>query len=208
MKLPSPRFKKLSPKSRSRSSLQSRCSRLLSRLLRVRQAACCPRQQGQGGFHASIRPGASSQAATRLRGRRPICPADRHRRARPVSGGDAGAGCPGLQGQTEGVISMARALRFGSAISFIALASVIAGCAAPQSHVRTAGFGGKANGRDRSRHARHGRAQLEQRAGRDRVRRAGGREDAERRGLPRFARQRLFRRRPLSSRPKPRTRIR
>jgi len=41
---------------------------------------------------------------------------------------------------------MARALRFGSTLSFIALASLTAGCAAPQSHVRTAGFGGKANG--------------------------------------------------------------
>jgi len=41
---------------------------------------------------------------------------------------------------------MARALRFGSAISFLALASLTAGCAAPQSHVSSAGFGGKANG--------------------------------------------------------------
>ena len=41
---------------------------------------------------------------------------------------------------------MARALRFGSTLSFIALASLTAGCAAPQSHVQTAGFGGKANG--------------------------------------------------------------
>jgi Flp pilus assembly protein TadD len=41
---------------------------------------------------------------------------------------------------------MARALRFGSTLSFIALASLTAGCASPQSHVRTAGFGGKANG--------------------------------------------------------------
>jgi Flp pilus assembly protein TadD len=41
---------------------------------------------------------------------------------------------------------MARALRFGSTLSFIALASLTAGCATPQSHVRTAGFGGKANG--------------------------------------------------------------
>ncbi len=41
---------------------------------------------------------------------------------------------------------MARALRFGSTLSFIALASLTAGCASPQGHVRTAGFGGKANG--------------------------------------------------------------
>jgi Flp pilus assembly protein TadD len=41
---------------------------------------------------------------------------------------------------------MARALRFGSTLSFIALASLTAGCAAPQSHVSSAGFGGKANG--------------------------------------------------------------
>ena len=40
---------------------------------------------------------------------------------------------------------MARALRFGSTLSFLALASLTAGCATPQSHVRTAGFGGKAN---------------------------------------------------------------
>jgi Flp pilus assembly protein TadD len=39
---------------------------------------------------------------------------------------------------------MARALRFGSTLSFIALASLSAGCAAPQHHV--AAFGGKANG--------------------------------------------------------------
>jgi D-alanyl-D-alanine carboxypeptidase len=39
---------------------------------------------------------------------------------------------------------MARALRVGSTLSFIALASLSAGCAAPQQHV--AGFGGKANG--------------------------------------------------------------
>ena len=39
---------------------------------------------------------------------------------------------------------MARALRVGSTLSFIALASLTAGCAAPQQHV--AGFGGKANG--------------------------------------------------------------
>jgi Flp pilus assembly protein TadD/cell division septation protein DedD len=41
---------------------------------------------------------------------------------------------------------MARALRFGSTLSFIALASLTAGCATPQSHVSSAGFGGKANG--------------------------------------------------------------
>jgi Flp pilus assembly protein TadD len=40
---------------------------------------------------------------------------------------------------------MSRAIRFGSAMSFIALASLTAGCAAPQSHVKM-GFGGKANG--------------------------------------------------------------
>src|SRR5437868_8326885 len=40
---------------------------------------------------------------------------------------------------------MARALRYGSTLSFLALASLTAGCAAPQSHVAT-GFGGKANG--------------------------------------------------------------
>ena len=104
--------------------------------------------------------GASPQAATRVRCRRPICPADRHRRARPASGCDAGAGYPGHQGQTEGVIRMARALRFGSTLSFIALASLTAGCAAPQSHVLTAGFGGKAQRTGRSRYARLGRSQL------------------------------------------------
>jgi Flp pilus assembly protein TadD len=41
---------------------------------------------------------------------------------------------------------MARALRFGSTLSFIALASLTAGCASPQSHVTSAGFGGRANG--------------------------------------------------------------
>lgn len=40
---------------------------------------------------------------------------------------------------------MARALRVGSTLSFLALASLTAGCASPQNHVRTAGFGGKAN---------------------------------------------------------------
>ena len=38
---------------------------------------------------------------------------------------------------------MAKAFRFGSAISFIALASLTAGCAAPQSHVGSAGFAKK-----------------------------------------------------------------
>jgi Flp pilus assembly protein TadD len=40
---------------------------------------------------------------------------------------------------------MSRPTRFGSAISFVALASVLAGCAAPQARVAT-GFGGKADG--------------------------------------------------------------
>src|SRR3954453_155342 len=40
---------------------------------------------------------------------------------------------------------MARALRFGATLSFVALASVTAGCAVPQSHVSSAGSGGKAN---------------------------------------------------------------
>lgn len=39
---------------------------------------------------------------------------------------------------------MSKAFRFGSAISLAAVASIIAGCAAPQSHVATS-FGGKAN---------------------------------------------------------------
>jgi D-alanyl-D-alanine carboxypeptidase len=39
---------------------------------------------------------------------------------------------------------MSKAFRFGSAISFAAVASIMAGCAAPQSHVATS-FGGKAN---------------------------------------------------------------
>ena len=41
---------------------------------------------------------------------------------------------------------MARALRYGSTLSFIALASLTAGCAAPQNHVSASAFGGKANG--------------------------------------------------------------
>ena len=41
---------------------------------------------------------------------------------------------------------MARALRFGSTLSFIALASLTAGCAAPQSRVSSAGLGGKQTG--------------------------------------------------------------
>jgi Flp pilus assembly protein TadD len=40
---------------------------------------------------------------------------------------------------------MARALRFGATLSFVALASLTAGCAVPQSHVSSAGSGGKAN---------------------------------------------------------------
>lgn len=40
---------------------------------------------------------------------------------------------------------MSKATRFGSAISFIALASVLASCAAPQARV-SSGFGGKADG--------------------------------------------------------------
>lgn len=39
---------------------------------------------------------------------------------------------------------MSKAFQFGSAISFAAVASIMAGCAAPQSHVATS-FGGKAN---------------------------------------------------------------
>ena len=39
---------------------------------------------------------------------------------------------------------MSKAFRFGSAISFAAVASIMAGCAAPQSHVATS-FGGKTN---------------------------------------------------------------
>jgi Flp pilus assembly protein TadD len=41
---------------------------------------------------------------------------------------------------------MAKALRFGSTLSFIALASLSAGCAAPQSHASSAGLGGKQSG--------------------------------------------------------------
>jgi Flp pilus assembly protein TadD len=41
---------------------------------------------------------------------------------------------------------MARALRFGSSLSFIALASITAGCAAPQSHVADTSYGGKPRG--------------------------------------------------------------
>jgi Flp pilus assembly protein TadD len=41
---------------------------------------------------------------------------------------------------------MARALRFGSTLSFIALASLTAGCATPQSRVSSAGLGGKQSG--------------------------------------------------------------
>ena len=41
---------------------------------------------------------------------------------------------------------MAKALRFGSTLSFIALASLTAGCAAPQSRVSSAGLGGKQSG--------------------------------------------------------------
>ena len=40
---------------------------------------------------------------------------------------------------------MARAIRFGSTLSFVALASLTAGCAQPQSHANSASFGGKAN---------------------------------------------------------------
>ena len=38
---------------------------------------------------------------------------------------------------------MSKPFRFGSAISFVALATAIVGCAAPQ---KATGFGGKANG--------------------------------------------------------------
>jgi Flp pilus assembly protein TadD len=41
---------------------------------------------------------------------------------------------------------MSKPVRFGSALSFIALASVVSGCATSSSNVRTSGFGGKANG--------------------------------------------------------------
>ena len=41
---------------------------------------------------------------------------------------------------------MSKPVRFGSALSLIALASVVGGCATPSTNVRSAGFGGKANG--------------------------------------------------------------
>ena len=41
---------------------------------------------------------------------------------------------------------MSKPVRFGSALSFIALASVVSGCATSSTNVRTSGFGGKANG--------------------------------------------------------------
>src|SRR5881227_123971 len=45
------------------------------------------------------------------------------------------------------LLDMRRPLRLGFAISIIAFASIMAGCAAPQSRVNSAaGFGGKANG--------------------------------------------------------------
>lgn len=40
---------------------------------------------------------------------------------------------------------MSKPFRIGSAISIAAVASILAGCAAPQSHVASGGFGGKAN---------------------------------------------------------------
>ena len=46
----------------------------------------------------------------------------------------------GLEGQTQGVKSMSSALRFGTAASAIALASMLAGCAAPQ---QKTSFGGR-----------------------------------------------------------------
>ena len=39
---------------------------------------------------------------------------------------------------------MTKPVRFASAISFVALATALAGCAAPQAHVSSSGFGGKA----------------------------------------------------------------
>ena len=41
---------------------------------------------------------------------------------------------------------MSKPVRFGSALSLIALASVVGGCATSSTNVQTAGFGGKANG--------------------------------------------------------------
>jgi len=41
---------------------------------------------------------------------------------------------------------MSKPVRFGSALSLIALASVVSGCATSSTNVQTAGFGGKANG--------------------------------------------------------------
>src|SRR6476661_7798148 len=42
--------------------------------------------------------------------------------------------------------AMSKPVRFGSALSLIALASVVSGCATSSTNVQTAGFGGKANG--------------------------------------------------------------
>ena len=88
----------------------------------------------------------------------------------------------GREGQPQGIMKMSKPFRFGSAISLAALASMIAGCAAPQ---QATGFRRQGGWRDWPRDPRHGRAQRERCPDRDQLRRAGGRKDARRRRLPR-----------------------
>ena len=137
---------------------------------------------------------------------RPICPADRHRRAGQVSGCDAGAGYHGHQGQTEGVTAMskARPLRLGTVADRARFRDRrLRGAAEPRPHRRIRRKGERG---DRSRNSRHGRAQLEQHSDRDRVRRAGGRENSERCRIPRSCSEVPISPAVASSRPRRRTR--
>src|SRR6185312_2339026 len=76
----------------------------------------------------------------RLCRRWPLGAAARDGRPRPSARAHARARLDGRESQTQGVRFMSSPLRFGPAVSAIALATMIAGCAAPQ---QKTGFGGK-----------------------------------------------------------------
>src|SRR5438067_4762665 len=144
MKLPSPMtLQKLSRKT-FRSSLLPLLI-LLSRLLGVRLGFALPlaaRRKRRLRFVWTLRGILSCDSLVRSTGNLPS-------RSSPQQSTSCWQLCRSwmawLKRPNGGGNPMARALRYGSTLSFLALASLTAGCAAPQSHVAT-GFGGKANG--------------------------------------------------------------
>src|SRR5438874_2952214 len=143
MKLPSPMIQKLSPNPFR--SLLLQLLGLLSRLLLgVRQPLVLPaaaRRKRRLHFVWNLTVILSCDSPARST-------ADLLNRSSLTQSTSFGRRCRNwmawLRRPNEGGNIMSRAFSFGSAISLLAAASVIAGCAAPQSRVAT-GFGGKAN---------------------------------------------------------------